>query len=141
MPLHSAKTTVLCELVIGTHFFEDPETGSPLTITKKTYTEILMEKFPENSEYHNSRTLFIPDRTPAHNSRMPMVRFPGRLISNKADFMLPPRIPDLNTFDYILWGFTNKKIHRAEPGSTVELKRLIRKFLSFDLWRSIAAGD
>ena len=87
----------------------------------------------------------MQDGAPAHTSRMAMDwledRFLGRLISNKSDFMWPPQSPDLNPLDFFLWGYMMEEIHRAEPGSTVELKRLIRKFLSFDLWRSIAAGD
>ena len=90
--------------------------------------------FPEDSEDVNSRTVFMQDGAPAHTSRMAMDwledRFPGRLISNKSDFMWPPRSPDLNPLDFFLWGNMKEEIHRAQPGSTAEVKQLIREFLS-----------
>ena len=65
--------------------------------------------FPEDSEDVNSRTVFMQDGAPAHTSRMAMDwledRFPGRLISNKSDFMQwPPRSPDLNPVGFLLVG-------------------------------------
>ena len=95
VPLHSAKVRVWCGLnsskVIGPFFYEDPDTGSPLTVTKERYTQMLMETFTEDSEEANSNTIFMQDEAPAHTSRMTMEwledRFPERLISKKSDFI------------------------------------------------------
>ena len=137
VPLHSAKVTVWCGLtstkVNGPHVFKNAETGAPMTITNERYTDMLIGIFQEDSEYVNSRTVFMQDGAPAHTSRMAMDwledRFLGRLISNKSDFMWPPRSPDLNPLDFFLWGYMKEEIHRAQPGSTEEVKQLIREFL------------
>ena len=89
LPLHSAKVTVWCGLnsskIIGPYFFEDAETGTPLTVTKERYTDMLTEVFPEGSENVNSNTIFMQDGAPAHTSRMTIdwleAHFPGNLIS------------------------------------------------------------
>ena len=78
----------------GPHFFEDPDTGSAVNVTKEWYVDIPNEAFPENSE-DNQRSIFIQGGGPAHASRSVLNRleitFPDRLISNKSDFMWPPR--------------------------------------------------
>ena len=138
VPLHSDKVTVWCGLnstkVFGPYFFEDSETGSALTVTKERYTTMLMETFPEDSEEANSHTIFMQDGAPAHTSRMAMEwlenRFPGRLISNKSDFIWPPRSPDLNPLDFFLWGYMKEEIHRARPCSIAEVKQLIQNFMA-----------
>ena len=56
--------------------------------------------------------------------------FPERLISNKSDFMWPPRSPDLNPCDFFLWGYMKEEVHRSQPGSIAEVKQLIREFLA-----------
>ena len=65
VPLHSAKVTVWCGLnstkIFGPYFFEDSETGLPLTVTKERYTKMLMEIFPEDSEEVNSQSIFMQD--------------------------------------------------------------------------------
>ena len=138
VPLHSAKVTVWCGLnskkVIGPFFYQDPDTGSPLTVNKERYTNMLMEIFPEDSEEASSDSIFMQDGAPAHTSRMAMEwlenRFPGRLISNKSDFIWPPRSPDLNPLDFFLWGYMKEQIHRAQPGSIAEVKQLIENFMA-----------
>ena len=148
LPLHSPKVTVWCGLnstkVIGPYFYEDPDTEAPLTVTKERYTQMLMTIFPEDSEEVNGRCIFMQDGAPAHTSRMAMEcleeKFPGRLISNKSDFVWPPRSPDLNPCDFFLWGYMKEEIHRAQPASTTEVKQLIREFmlgLTEDLLRRV----
>ena len=44
--------------------------------------------------------------------------------------MLPPRSPDLNPCDFFLWGYMKEEAHRAQPGSTAEVKQPIREFLA-----------
>ena len=50
-PLHSAKVTVWCGLtatgIIGPSFYEDPETGAALTITKERYVSMLEHVFQD----------------------------------------------------------------------------------------------
>ena len=58
------------------------------------------------------------------------MQFPGRLISNKSDFVWPPRSPDLNPCDFFLWGYMKEEIHRAQPGSTEDVKQKIREFMA-----------
>ena len=120
--------------VIGPFFYQDPDTGSPLTVNKERYTKMLMEIFPEDSEEASSDSIFMQDGAPAHTSRMAMEwlekRFPGRLISNKSDFIWPPRSPDLNPLDFFLWGYMKEQIHRAQPGSIAEVKQLIENFMA-----------
>ena len=138
VPLHSAKVTVWCGLnstkVIGPFFFEDAVTGTALTITKERYTEMLIDIFPDDSNDVTSRTIFMQDGAPAHTSRMAMdwleTRFQGKLISNKSDFIWPPRSPDLNPLDFFLWGYMKQKIHEAHPGSLAEVKQLIEDFMA-----------
>ena len=52
---------------------------------------MFMETFSEDSEEAHSNTIFVQNGTPAHTSRMAMEwledSFPGRLISNRADFI------------------------------------------------------
>ena len=76
----------------------------------------------------------MQDGAPAHTSRMSMEwlenRFPGRLLSNKSEFIWPPRSPDLNPLDFFLWGYMKEEIHRAQPGSITEVKQLIEKFMA-----------
>ena len=95
---------------------------------------MLMETFPEDSEEANSHTIFMQDGAPAHTSRMAMEwlenQFPGRLISNKSDFIWPPRSPDLNPLDFFLWGYMKEEIHRARPCSIAEVKQLIQNFMA-----------
>ena len=102
-----------------TIFYQDPDTGAPLTVTKERYTKMLMEIFPEDSEEVSSNSIFMQDGAPAHTSRMSMEwlenRFPGRLLSNKSDFIWPPLSPDLNPLDFILWGYMKKEIQQARP--------------------------
>ena len=137
VPLHSSKVTVWCGLssakVYGPFFFEDRETGAPLTVTKERYVDVLKEAFPEDDEDDQS-SIFMQDGAPAHTSRMAMdwlqMRFPGRLISNKSDFVWPPRSPDLNPCDFFLWGYMKQDIHRAQPGSTEDVKQKIREFMA-----------
>ena len=138
VPLHSAKVTVWCGLnstkVFGPFFYQDPDTGAPLTVTKERYTKMLMEIFPEDSEEVSSNSIFMQDGAPAHTSRMSMEwlenRFPGRLLSNKSEFIWPPRSPDLNPLDFFLWGYMKEEIHRAQPGSITEVKQLIENFMA-----------
>ena len=137
LPLHSPKVTVWCGLnsskVMGPYFFEDPDSGAPLTVTKERYTQMLRTIFPEDGEEVNSRCIFMQDGAPAHTSRMAMEfleeKFPGRLISNKSDFIWPPRSPDLNPCDFFLWGYMKEELHRAQPVNTTEVKGLIREFM------------
>ena len=114
-------------------FFEDRETGAPLTVTKERYVDVLKEAFPEDDE-DDQRSIYMQDGAPAHTSRMAMdwlqMRFPGRLISNKSDFVWPPRSPDLNPCDFFLWGYMKQEIHRAQPGSTEDVKQKIREFMA-----------
>ena len=76
----------------------------------------------------------MQDGAPAHTSRMVMAwlkrKFPGRLISNKSDFVWPPRLPDLNPCDFFLWGYMKEEIHRVQPGSNGDRKHLIREFIA-----------
>ena len=76
----------------------------------------------------------MQDGAPAHTSRMAMEwlenRFPGRLLSNKSEFIWPPRSPDLNPLDFFLWGYMKEEIHRAQPGSITEIKQLIENFMA-----------
>ena len=58
------------------------------------------------------------------------MKFPGRLISNKSDFVWPPRSPDLNPCHFFLWASMKEEIHRAQPGSTEDVKQMIREFLA-----------
>ena len=73
IPFHNAKLTVWCGLTskasIGPQIFEDPDTGSAVTVTKKRYVDILMEVLPEDFEYVQS-FIFIQDETPAYTSRL-----------------------------------------------------------------------
>ena len=138
VPLHSAKVTVWCGLnstkVLGPFFYQDPDTGAPLTVTKERYTQMLMEIFPEDCEEASSNSIFMQDGAPAHTSRMALDwlqnRFPGRLISNKSEFTWPPRSPDLNPLDFFIWGYMKEEIHRAQPGSIAEVKQLIENFMA-----------
>ena len=95
---------------------------------------MLMEIFPEYSEEANSQAMFMQDGAPAHTSRMAMEglenRFPESLISNKSDFIWPPRSPDINPLDFFLWGYMKEEIHRAQPGSIAEVKQLIQNFMT-----------
>ena len=112
VPLHSEKVTVWCGMngtkVFGPFYFEDPETGDAETVTKERYTDMLIQMFPDNSDEIDSRSVFQQDGAPAHTSRMSMDwlknRFPDKLISNKSDFVWPPRSPDLNPLDFFLLG-------------------------------------
>ena len=109
------------------------EDGAPLTVTKERYVDMLKEAFPEDDEDIQS-SIFMQDGAPAHTSRMAMdwlqMKFPGRVISNKSDFVWPPRSPDLNSCDFFLWGYMKEEIHRAQPGSTEDVKQMIREFLA-----------
>ena len=70
---------------MGPYFFEDPDSGAPLTVTKECYTQMLRTIFPEDGEEVNSRCIFMQDGAPAHTSRMAMEfleeKFPGRFIT------------------------------------------------------------
>ena len=74
------------------------------------------------------------DGAPTHTSRMVMdwlqMKFPGRLISNKSNFVWPPRSPDLNSCDFFLWGYMKEEIHPVQPGSNGDRKHLIREFIA-----------
>ena len=93
----------------------------------------IAELFPEDSEDIQS-TFFMEDGAPAHTSRLALdwleMTFPERLISNKSDFMWPPRSPDLNPCDFFLWGYMKEEVHRSQPGSNAEVKQLIQEFLA-----------
>ena len=138
VPLHSDKVTVWCWLnstkVFGPYFFEDSETGSVLTFTKECYTTRLMENFPEDSEEANIHTILMQDGAPAHTSGVEKewleIRFPGRLISNKSDYMWPPRFPDLSPLDFSLWGSMEEEIHRTRAYSIAEVKKLIQNSMA-----------
>ena len=104
-----------------------------MTVTKERYVDMLKELFPEDSEDIQS-SFFMQDGAPAHTSRLALdwleMTFPERLISNKSDFMWPPRSPDLNPCDFFLWGYMKEEVHRSQPGSIAEVKQLIREFLA-----------
>ena len=67
---------------------------------------MLMETFLEDCGEANSNTIFMQDGAPAHTSKKAMEwledRFPGRLISNKSDFICPPRSLDLNPLNFFM---------------------------------------
>ena len=93
---------------------------------------MLKETFPEASE-DVQNSIFMQDGAPAHTSRLTLVwqetTFRDRLISNKSDFMWPPCSPDLNPCEFFLRGYM-KEVHRAQPGSTAEVKQLIQELLA-----------
>ena len=43
--------------------------------------------------------------------------------------MWPPRSPDLIPLNFFLWGYMKEETHRAQPGSTEEVKQVTREFL------------
>lgn len=138
IPLHSAKVTVWCGLnatkIIGPYFYEDPASGSATTVTKERYVAMLEELFPRRSINVTNNTVFMQDGAPAHTSRIAMdwleKRFHGKVISNKSNFIWPPRSPDLNPLDFFLWGFMKQKVHEGKPKSISELKQLIENFIA-----------
>ena len=85
---------------------------------------MLKQLFPEDSEDIQS-SFFVQDGAPARTSRLALdwleMTFPERLISNKSNFMWPPRFLDLNPYDFFLWGYMKGKVHRSQPGSIAEV--------------------
>ena len=86
--------------------FENPDTGLSVTVTKKRFVDMLKEAFSEDSEDFQS-FIFMQDRATAHTLRLALIwmemTFLDRLISNKSDFMWPPRSkrilgPSYNTY-------------------------------------------
>ena len=52
--------------------------------------------------------------------------FQGKLISNKLDFICPPRSPDLNPLDFFLWGYLKSRVFANKPKTIEELISNIR---------------
>ena len=136
VPLHSMKVTVWGGLsgsrVFGPYYYEEEETGKATTVTKERYTAMLSEIFPEDSDEIGCNPVFMQDGAPAHTSRVAMDwlknRFGDKLISNKSDFIWPPRSPDLNPLDFYFWGDMKQKIHEGSPRSLMDVKNMIGGF-------------
>ena len=66
---------------------------------------------PKDEKNPKARTSNVD---PAHTSKMAMKglndRIPEKLISLKSEFIWLPRSPDLNPFDFYIWGYINDEI-------------------------------
>jgi hypothetical protein len=52
--------------------------------------------------------------------------FGERIISKNAEFVWPPRSPDLTAPDFFLWGYLKERVYVNKPRTIQELKENIR---------------
>ena len=114
----------------GLYFFEDNVT---VAVNSDRYCEML-ETFcrPKLSMLHDMDNVwFQQDGATAHTSRRAMgilrEMFPGHLISLRGDIGWPARSPDLNPYDFFLWGYLKSKVYISRPRSIEQLKDAIRQ--------------
>ena len=134
-PLHSPKVTVWCGLsshkIYGPYFFEDPDTYQACTVSTETYLEMLNTLLTNDL---SPDEWFQQDGAKPHTSNATMAwlqtRFPNKLISDRSNFLWPPRSPDLSPLDYFLWSYVKEKVYRVKPLTIPELKRTIQEIIN-----------
>ena len=96
--------------VIGPYFFED-EAGRAVAVNSARYTEMLrtfLEPELQRLGVENQTLWFQRDGAMAHTARTAMrvlnEMFPARVMSRRGIIEWPARSPDLNTFNFFLWG-------------------------------------
>ena len=131
-PLYSQKVTVWCVMsasgIIGPYFIEN-EAGNAVTVNADRYVEMLQNFFtPQLARFLvNENTLFQQDGAASHTARMSMkavnALFPNRVVSGNGDITWPPRSPNLNPYDYFLWGYLKTEVFETKPRTIADLKQ------------------
>lgn len=133
-PMHPPRVTVWCALwaggVIGPFFFEN-QAGDAVTVNGERYREMLNNYF-----FHQINNLDLADmwfqqdgatcHTADETLNLLATRFPGRIISNRAEVNWPPRSCDMTPLDFFLWGYVKGKVYANNPATIQQLKENIR---------------
>ena len=111
--LYPEKLTVWCGLwsggVIGPYVFRN-ERGQGVTVNGARYRSMITNFFwPKLDGMDLENMWFQQDgatsHTAAESRELLQEKFPGRVISKKADVEWPPRSCDLTPLDFFLWGY------------------------------------
>jgi hypothetical protein len=138
-PLHVEKCTAWCAIsthgIIGPYWFEEPESGSALTVNQERYRHVLTKFWTAllrrvETERRRRNQWFQQDGATPHTAKQTLEwlkqRFHGKIISLKTDKPWPPHSPDLSPPDFFLWGYLKDRVYSTKPRSIAELKRNIR---------------
>ena len=119
--------------VIGPFFFED-DLGKAQTVTSSRYLTVV-KKFVARLRRRNvdfESQWFQQDGAPAHTAtasrRWIRDKFGGNVISLKEAFEWSPHSPDLNPFDFFLWGHLKDCIYRNKPTTLQQLKENVLQY-------------
>ena len=106
---------------VGPFFFED-EFGDVETINIERYLNILRNKFLpalRRREADINNSWFQQDSATPHTSLRSTAwmeeNFRENFISFKTENEWPPHSPDLNPFDFYLWGYLKDRVYTSLP--------------------------
>lgn len=137
-PLHPARVTVWCALwaggVVGPFFFEN-EAGEAVTVSGVRYREMLTNFFFEQiNDLDVGDIWFQQDGATCHTANETLnllgTKFPGRILSHRAEVDWPPRSCDLTPLDFFLWGYVKGKVYASNPVTLEQLKNNIREVIA-----------
>ncbi|GFW10068.1 transposable element tc3 transposase [Trichonephila clavipes] len=140
VPLHSPKVTVWCgfsaSFILGPYFFEELGAGGPVIryITGQRYASLLRNKIIPHLQARQciSRIIFMQDGAPPHITRcvtgvLKHQFTEERVISRQFSHLWPPRSPDLNPCDFLLWGHLKQLVSCDQPKTLPDLKDSISR--------------
>ena len=96
----------------GPYFFENPANSNNVrTLTTVAYIYLLETEF---SGSNPAEVWFQQDGATSHTSSRAIdwlqSHFGNNIISNRSEFLVPPRSPDLSPLDYFLWEHVKEKV-------------------------------
>ncbi|XP_076246520.1 histone-lysine N-methyltransferase SETMAR-like [Calliopsis andreniformis] len=116
--------------IIGPFFLSPSLTAAEYLEFLQNHLSTLLEDVPLNVR---QQMLLQQDGAPPHFGQQVRQylnqRFEGRWIGRSGSIPWPPRSPDLNPFDFFLWGYIKQKVYAVEIDSENTLRdRIISAF-------------
>ncbi|GBL95165.1 hypothetical protein AVEN_110553-1 [Araneus ventricosus] len=135
LPLHSQKVTVWCgftaAIIVGLFFFEEIGLSVSVTCTVNgtRYESLLRNQLIPALQQHRcvDSTIFMQDGAPLHITtplkQLLNLHFGNdRIIRHHFQIAWPPRSPDLNPYDFWLWGYLNDVVYEGPIANLAELE-------------------
>jgi hypothetical protein len=128
---------VVCDRVIGPHFFDDTLTGNMYVDFLRTVLPTLLEDIPLDIRVN---MWYQQDGAPPHRTNAVVrhlnLTFNNKWISMRGPIAWPARSPDLTPLDFFLWGRVKNLVYATAPTTREDMRQRI-----VDACASIAVGE